>query len=216
MERLFSLLDHGFWMTIPEERLTGLRNGDRPTSLSYSAPMTCFTELRLSAAQAHHLRYGLLGLVVDRGFVLERWGAPVHYVRSHEEDAIAGNLVMLLSWIQQQIDRGVEHADTIMTNMRFLIGFTKNMSDLGTDNFLYLDEQEWRIVHSYRQQELGRIHATGKDKPKYLMPFTRSDIQMLVVPDSEIRTELLASVRFSNWAGAQMPPILTSEEIEQF
>jgi hypothetical protein len=132
MERLLSLLDNGFWMTLPSECLVGLDN----RSISYQAPMTCFTELRLSAAQAHHRRYGLLGIVVDREFVLDRWGAPVHYVRSSVNDPIVGNAVMLMSWIQNQKDKNIEDADKVMTNMKFLIGFMKGMSDLETENFL--------------------------------------------------------------------------------
>lgn len=216
MERFLSLLEHGFWMTIPPERLAGLTDGTRPRWVAYQAPMTCFTELRLTAAKAHYARYGLLGIVVDRKFVLERWGAPVHYVRSNADDVIVGNAAMLLAWIQKQKDNGTQDADAVMVNLKFLVGFMKGMSDPDTENFLYLEEQEWRVVHSYGQQERGRILPTSTDTPRYLLPFSRSDVQMLVVPDSKFREEMHKSEKLAAWIGKPHIPVLTCEEIGQF
>jgi len=66
LERLWNILSEGFWMTTPPERLYG-RGG---VYIDHAVPMTCFTELRGSAAADHSMRFGQLGIAVDRGFVL--------------------------------------------------------------------------------------------------------------------------------------------------
>jgi hypothetical protein len=75
--RLRDTLRSGLWMTVPSETLVGHAGASAPARIQYHTPMTCFTELRLSQSQPHHIRYGLLGLVVDRMFVLQRSGGPV-------------------------------------------------------------------------------------------------------------------------------------------
>ncbi|ESQ14637.1 MAG: hypothetical protein N838_22325 [Thiohalocapsa sp. PB-PSB1] len=212
-----SLLEHGFWMTLPQEHLVGLAEDEtQPRRLSYQAPMTCFTELRLSTARMHQQRYGLLGVVVDRDFVLARWGAPVHYVRSNRDDPLVANAVMLMAWLQKQKESKIENADTIMTNMNFLVGFMKGMSDTEHEDFRYLDEQEWRIVHSHAQEQRERLLPTNKDMPKYLIPFVREDVQMLVVPDADFRSKVYECEIFTDWVGNSPIPVLTTEEIEHF
>lgn len=79
VDRLADILGKGFWMTKPDEKIYGNKN----VYIEYSAPMTCFTEIRLSQAKLHAQRYGLLGVGVTRRFVLDRLGGPVHYVRNH-------------------------------------------------------------------------------------------------------------------------------------
>jgi hypothetical protein len=83
-KRLSDVLEQGFWMTVPRETLRG-RSGDQPATIRYVVPMTCFTELRISHSEHHWCRYGLIGIVVDRSFVLRRSGGPVLYMRSHPE-----------------------------------------------------------------------------------------------------------------------------------
>ena len=72
VDRLVDILTYGFWMTVPTpvERVEGFAD----SWIEYKTPMTCFTEIRLSQAQEHSSRYGLLGVSVDRRFVLDRYG----------------------------------------------------------------------------------------------------------------------------------------------
>ena len=91
--RLVDILTNGFWMTKPSEKI----HGAKESSIEYQAPMTCFTEVRLSGTELHTQRYGLLGIAVNRHFVLERLGGPVHYVRNHCTEAVIGNFQEILS-----------------------------------------------------------------------------------------------------------------------
>src|SRR6185369_5575847 len=95
IERLVDIIDNGFWMTTPTERIQG--GGGLNSWIQYLAHMTCFTEVRLSQTELHTQRYGLLGVGVSRRFVLERYGSPVHYVRNHCSECIVENADVILN-----------------------------------------------------------------------------------------------------------------------
>jgi len=95
--------------------------------------------------------------------------------------------------------------------------FLKAMSDKNTDNFIYLNEQEWRIIHTFPQLELKNILKTGVDRPEYRIPLKLDDIRLLVFPDDRTRSLALAhadltDLRQAGW----VPPLLTVEECGQF
>jgi hypothetical protein len=78
IERLVGIFESGFWMTVPYEEIACWSKAPHGSFVTYEAPMTCFTELRLSSAGEHSKKYGALGLVVTRRWILDRWGSPVH------------------------------------------------------------------------------------------------------------------------------------------
>jgi len=100
MERLHSVLDYGFWMNWVEIELP------HPPSnlpLSYSWPVTCFTEIKPRDSELHTRHYGCLGFAFTRKFVMERYGAPMLYVAGKTErkdegakDFISEHFVKLL------------------------------------------------------------------------------------------------------------------------
>jgi len=96
VKRLADIISKGFWMTKPPEKIHGA-NGSH---VEYHSPMTCFTEVRLSDTELHTQRYGLLGIAVNRHFVLERFGGPVHYVRNHCTESTIGNVQAILDPIK--------------------------------------------------------------------------------------------------------------------
>lgn len=211
--RLMDTLENGLWMTRPNEELRGWSPGPRPSTIKYQAPMTCFTELRLSGSHSHNAIYGLLGFVFDRSFVLERAGGPVHYVRSHRDEPVIGNLVQALEWVNDQKRRGTDYAQEVLECLNFNAGFIKAMSRPDSDDFAYLDEHEWRIIHNHLQQKAGRIVQTGLSRPEYRIPFTRGDIRMLVLPDEETRQLVLRDPRARAWLTDNVPPLLTIDEV---
>jgi hypothetical protein len=81
----------------------------------------------------------------------------------------------------------------------------KTMSNPDQEDFAFLDENEWRIVHNWRQQKAGRIKETGKPKPQYVVPLDRSDLKMLVVPDSKVRDLIIHDDRFQKWMDNKCP-----------
>jgi hypothetical protein len=212
LERLRSTLRERLWMTVPHERLIGHAGPKHPARIEYHTPMTCFTELRLSQSAPHWARYGLLGFVVSRMFVLERAGGPVQYLRCHLDEPLVGNLVIVFDWLNEQIKAGLPRATDVWRALFFQTGFFKAMSNENLDDFAYLDELEWRIVHTDHQTRDGRIVATGQQLPPYRIPLKPEDVQMLIVPDAHVRADAMPELQM--WAGSRLPPVLTVEEVQ--
>lgn len=213
-ERLKDILVHGLWMTEPGETLTSSVQG-QDTQITITRPMTCFTELRLSSAHPHFVRYGLLGIVVDRLFVLERLGAPVHYVRQHHAEALVGNLAQLQQWIGGL--RGLCVDALQMLDGTFLgASFLKGMSNPGTDDFAFLEEHEWRIVQTDAVVLRGAIVATGFSKPRYRIPLAVGDVRLVIVPDEVVRSWITGSAWFRDWTAECYVPIHTVADLKHF
>lgn len=207
VKRLVDIINNGFWMTQPLEKIFGL-NG---SWIEYSAHVTCFTEIRLTEAETHTSRYGLLGVGVNRHFVLERFGGPVHYVRNHCSECVVGNAQEIFSVLDKHSDQDIKNYFGINT------AFIKAMSDKNTDNFLYLNEQEWRIVQTDVQLKTSNIVKTESHCPAYRVPLSPGDIKVLVFPDSRTRT--LAVNRLNNFLSENENfnlALLTIEECSEF
>ena len=175
--------------------------------------MTCFTELRLSSSREHFSRYGLLGVVVDRTFVLERLGGPVHYVRQHDAEVLVGNLAQLTQWLNDLMLREPD-AEQMLHGAFLAASFMKGMSNPGTDDFAFLDEHEWRIVHTDAAVAAGTIVATALRRPSYRVPVPVAGVKLLVVPDEVVRLRTMAAPWFQAWASGHAVPIHTAAELE--
>jgi hypothetical protein len=208
--RLFSILEDGFWMTKPQEMIYG-RGG---SVITYKAHMTCFTEIRLSAAEDHAKRYGLLGIGVLREFVLDLLGGPVHYVRNRPNEAIIGNIYSLFELIKKNKAKNVISQGNVPQKiLEFVVSFFKPMTTAnGEEDFSYLNEQEWRIVHSYLLEN-KKIIPTGKQKPKYRITLKPEDVKLIVFPDEKTRNLGYKHCRFSKWVKyLEAPPIMVTLE----
>jgi hypothetical protein len=214
VDRLRDILSNGFWMTVPDELLVGHAGPDHPARIEYQTPMTCFTELRLSRSRPHRSRYGLLGVVVDRMFVLQRSGGPVQYLRCHHDEPIVGNLALVFDWLNDQIKAGIPRALDVRHALFFQAAFLKRMSNANTDDFAYLDELEWRIVHTDHQTVAGRLVPTRSAQPPYRIPLTPDEVRMVIVPDEQVRADAMPLLQ--TWAKDKLPPVLTVDEAEQF
>lgn len=209
VDRLASILADGLWMTKPNERLKG---SDRAI-VKYSTPLTCFTEIRLSQTQSHSGRYGLLGIGVTRQFVLDRFGGPVHYVRNHAPECVVSNVHKIFTALNKHC--APEVADYFAVN----ISFIKNMSAPNKDDFTYLNEQEWRIVHTSAQTQAGKLVKTGLPQPEYRIPVKRDDVRIIVFPDEQTRIKARSDSRLHDWFQDSARPstiLLTVQECEHF
>jgi len=208
VDRLRDIVTSGLWMTVPPERIEGFG----PSFISYKAPMTCFTEVRLSITKEHSRRYGLLGIAVDRCFVLDRLGGPVHYVRNGPDECVVGNVNAIRDHVIKTASPAVENY--LAVNAAFL----KPMSTATTDDFSYIDENEWRIVHTHRGEEKGSIVKTGRSVPLYRIPLHPNDVQLVVFPDSKTRARAVADPTISRFFARQDRPFvfLLVEECLQF
>lgn len=89
-----------------------------------------------------------------------------------------------------------EDVATIVNVMLYIFSFDKEMGDLGPardetrEIDLYYKEREWRLVPSRLNVTSGSCQAIeGSDSFYY--SFQRSDVNMVVVPNDEIRTSVL-------------------------
>jgi hypothetical protein len=214
VDRLRSILQDGFWMTRPTERLVGSASNLGDCSLcDYVIDLACFTEVRLSQAESHSQQYGLLGVGVERKFVLDRRGGPVHYVRNADCESVVGNSLAVFSHLQRNGPEGLSEL------VRRNIGFLKPMSNPGQDDYAYLDEHEWRITHTHDAQGHGLIVPTGLEKPIYRLPLQPGDVRLIVFPDAA--TRYLANddeqiLDFFRVVKRKMPIFLTVEECRDF
>ena len=216
LDRLWNILHSGLWMTDIREEVIGWSDSGPNSTIRLNVPMTCFTELRLSQSRDHFTRYGLLGIVVDREFVLTRHGGPVHYISSHPDESIVGNFVQTLAWVQDQSNRDTTGAKELLENIKFSSCFLKAMSTTGADKFTNLDENEWRIVHTNKCQQTRLIVSTGSIRPRYRIPLSPSDLKLIVVPDVRFRDLIGGEDRIKSWFEGTFPLMLTVEEVEQF
>lgn len=209
VDRLHDILSRGFWMTKPVEKIKGTKE----SWIEYKAPMTCFTEIRLSQARFHAEQYGLLGVGVTRRFVLDRFGGPVHYVRNHEIECVIGNA--------QEVHNALKRLNEPEVVNYFAVNsaFIKSMSHLDTDDFFYLEEQEWRIVHTHLQTEAGNLVKTDVPPPEYRVLVRVDEVSILVFPDEQTRKQARNDPRLTAWLSPPSPLnaiLLTLKECEQF
>ncbi len=211
VDRLVDIVNNGFWMGGVKEKLGGAGEA----SLIYEAPVTCFTEIRLSAAKEHSKLYGLLGIAVGRRFVLERFGGPVFYVRNHDTETIVANARAIYGVLERATESGPGKVkDATISHLAILVAYMKGMSNPGTDDFESLDEQEWRIVQTMEQVKKGSIVETGIERPQYRIPLKAGDIQAVVFPDAETRH--LALSRGGGLEVLKGVPMPTVRECEMF
>ena len=214
VDRLISILDSGFWMTESTECVQG--NGE--SWFEYKALLVCFTEIRMSQVLAHAQVYGLAGIVVSRKFVLDRFGTPVIYVRNHENETLVTNLVVVSNYLKAL----ATDEDSTATNAKNALGDAiarlKAMSSINTDDFKYIEEQEWRVIHLFRLEEDGFARPNVGGHPKYFLNLTPADVQGLVFPDDVCRSMVLSDSRFIAWL-EKRPPLaftLTLDECQLF
>jgi len=219
VDRLFDIVENGFWMNAPKEQLTGgnARASSGSISYKYFANMTCFTEIRLSQCHTHAKQYGQLGVGVDRKFVLDRWGSPVHYVRNRGDEHIVGAFfdlrVVLLnaknkyvrfknamakdSALKDVVDRHPLIKSYVLLDSRlehaeknanYIGTFFKAMSSIaGREDFKTLEEHEWRIVATQGQNDKWNIVYTGPTEPLFKLKIAPSDVRLIVLPDKKTR-----------------------------
>jgi len=207
-------------MTKPREQVAGghPRAVGGQVSFTYEVNMTCFTELRLSASTQHAAAYGLLGVAVNRAYVLQRWGAPVHYVRNHRDELIIGSFFHLLHSLTSNDPAAGNAPEGPADSLKYLGTFLKPMSSPNTDDFKFIDEHEWRVVQTNPQVQTGMIVQTGLSEPQYRLLVSPAELKLLVLPDDGTRSLAVADPRLSGliFNHAHPVPLLTVEECSHF
>lgn len=119
----------------------------------------------------------------------------------------------MLNWIHDQSERGTTGAKELFENVKVPLSYLKAMSSPVSDDFENLSENEWRIAHTNKGEKIGLIKITGQDKPKYKIPLSPKDLKMIVLPDTQLRDQIIQNERIANWFDHKYPPMLTVAEI---
>lgn len=144
---------------------------------------TCFTEIKLSMAKSHAQEYGALGIGVTREFVIVRYGNPVFYVTNGDHS----NIVVCARKIRDFLDRPDCKFKEVLCEFEILLGYFKKMGEQNSDDLIYYDELEWRIVHLKRLETERRITVQDKNEHIYRIKLEREDVKVLVFPDKQTK-----------------------------
>jgi hypothetical protein len=208
VKRLRDILREGLRMKIVEEQVH---------QIQYSIPMTCFTEIKLSAIHKHTERYGCLRFGFTRSFVMKLLGAPVQYVAATQHDDIITEKLNRLRGVLKHlkdcgayqaleaadIDKELEKKGAICPERKernifpelinaadTSICFTKRMSECTSPHdFRYLDEAEWRILYTGEKYIDGKKKVT--DFPKCLDGKDPDPIASITFDQSDLKILIL-------------------------
>lgn len=211
LNRLRAILNQGIWMTVPTETMFG--NGG--SSIRYQIPMVCFTENRLSVTLSHALRYGLLGIAVDRRFVLDRNGGPVHYVRNNSAERLVAESADVGSWIKKTVNQPQDQY--VADAYYYMISFLKAMSN-AADDFTLLDENEWRLAFTEEAKAAGHIVPSSASPGSYAIKLIPNDIRLVVFPTPSVLKKAAADAAVAGWFQQipQPPVFLTIRDCAHF
>ncbi len=161
-------------------------HGSNATWIRATIPRTCYTEIKLTQAHAHALRYGCLGIGVHRDFVLERQGNPVFYVQNGDSSSVVENL--------DKVRNALAADPTDLKNLEAILAYVKNMSEQNSGELQYYDELEWRIVHLDR---LESEYFTAVDRANgiFRIRLEPDDVQLVVFPDDATRQLAISDPR---------------------
>lgn len=173
----------GLYMQKGRETISGVDQSELHAAIA----RTCFSEIRLSRAEAHANKFGRLGIGVHRDFVLSRGGNPVFYVRHGDTDMITQNVAFLHARLQDMASKeGRTTEQEMLGALRQIMGFMKNMSERKNDaEFVLYDELEWRIVHSNTFERFFKVEDAATHI--YRITVKPDDIKVLVFPDRDTR-----------------------------
>lgn len=182
------------------------------TQITAKISRICFSEVRLSQAESHAKRYGMLGIGVHSDFVVKRQGNPVFYVQNGDEGLVIENLDHIAKYLKANLK---EKDKFLLSEFAVALGFLKGMSEPNNSKFEYYEEMEWRIVHTKR---LERQYCIAQDKSKYIYRLTISpkDVKILVFPDYETKQMATEDDRIKDFFKNGFPMMTTVEDCKSF
>lgn len=224
VERLASILTGGMWLSRFTETVVYTPAPNALHGYTWHVRAACFTEVRLTQAHDHASLYGRVALGFTRRWVLDRFGGPVHYVRSSPgADPITANFAALVKAAVIRVERarksGVtdQEAEQEMQRLIELQYFVKKMSYPSPihEDFALLQEHEWRIALIDRLKATGFI-TEGDDRA--VLNIRPEDVRLIVFPDAETQEIALARADLRPFLRRDpTPPIMmTIEDTEQF
>ena len=141
LERLKYILKYGLWMTAGKDYIKF--HGKKIKRPSFSR--TCFTELKLSDAQAHAQKFGHLGIGFKRFFLFKRLGFPMVYFRPEADNWF---ISPLFSGMAEEKRKRVTIALKDYWACFLKSMHEKNKRPQQFVDYKQFEESEWRIICS--------------------------------------------------------------------
>lgn len=204
--RLADRLENGLLMQKNAEKSERIYDADGEW-IQAGISRTCFTEIKLSMAKSHAQKYGGLGIGVTREFIVERYGNPVFYVTNGDHS----NIVMCARKVMDFLKKTDQR---VLKEFEVLVGYLKKMGCQNSDDFVYYDELEWRIVHLDRLESEGRITVQDRNEHIFRIKLERDDVKALVFPDK--RTKDIALENRDIVGLINKPICVTMDDCENF
>lgn len=171
-------------------------------SILETRPIICFTELQLSKAQEHARRYGSLGIGFNREFLM-KWGAnPVFYVQNKNQGIVNTNL------------SGLVNPKDKHDWLDVFLSYVKPMGEPCSDNYIYYDEFEWRIVGCKLGEQLPSLFV--KNEEGLWFKFESIDVSLLAFPNEDTRRKALADDKLMDFFKDHMPMMVDTSNCHAF
>lgn len=217
---LTKILNEGLYVRTPSaeeaqlERAFGNTWGDE-RSFDIQFGRLCFTEIRLSEAQAHAKNYGRLGIGFERDFVMNRGGNPVFYIQNGRQGVAAEMFVRIREYLLARSQAGHKDGPIQLKQLEVLMGFTRTMGGQDSQELKFYDEMEWRILHSVGGEKAGLFKPQGDGL--WIMPFKRSDVRLIVFPNARVKELALKDTELKKaFSEEHSPMLLTLDDCAHF
>ena len=209
IDRLRTILNQGIWLTRPNEIMFG--NGG--SNIRYTYQWSAL--LKTGCPEPCRMKYGLLGVAVDRRFVLDRNGGPVHYVRNNSRERIVAETADVGSWIKKTVTQPQDQY--VADAFYYMVSFLKAMSN-AADDFALLDENEWRVAFTEEANVAGHVVSSIDSPEGYTLTLSPKDVRLVVFPTASVLTKAATDPFIANWfqQGAQHPVFLTIRDCSFF
>jgi hypothetical protein len=170
----------------------------------------CFTEIRLSQAQTHAVRYGKLGIGFTRDFIMNRGGRPVIYIPFN---AMADGRLLEDS-IKNAYGNSKDNEE-IRKSLKWIMAHVKRMSNGNSEDYEdYYEEMEWRLV--YDESPNNKHFTKGEPEGIRRLKFKASDIKVIIFPDENIRQKSLENETIRKYFSEHMPIMATLDDCRNF
>lgn len=212
LDRLCDNCEHGLYMRKGRETIYGVGE----SNINADIARVCLSEIRLSQAEEHAGKYGMLGIGFYRNYVIERGGNPVLYVRNGDSDMITQNIAFIHRKLKTMVEGDNKDTEKEMLGaVRQVMGFMKGMSERANDlGYLLYEEMEWRIVHSNTFEQY--FTAVDINKHIYRASFQPQDIKILVFPDYDTKEMAMERKEIKDFFGNHFPMMTTIKDCLNF
>lgn len=209
IERLKSLYENGlYYSDSNSDTLLGV-GGNEPTKCKLPhLPSICFTELRLRHAHRFAERYGKLGIVFQRTYLIKKGGAnPVFYIHSDNSGTVNTFIVRLSNSL------GINENDTTSNDQRYILSFCKPMSEPKSEDLVFFEEHEWRMVvfPSWKTDDdfLPPEFISCESSPtKKSFRFQHNEVQAIVFPDQQTRNMAMNDCCMQRYFKDHLPQLI--------